>query len=128
VIVRSGITRTVLLVGRYAIKFPTLRGGSARKHSRLRFFCHGVLANLSELEWHEYFGDAVAPVLWSMGGLVNVYPRCEPFVSFEDDPAGRALDDVPSVIDDVRIGDLKHDNLGYLNGRAVWIDYDMQGV
>jgi hypothetical protein len=34
----------------------------------------------------------------------------------------------PSVIDDVRIGDLKHDNLGYLNGRAVWIDYDMQGV
>lgn len=71
--VERGVTRTVLLVGRWAINLPrATRSG----HGVLWSLAHGVLANLSERHWSGW--DGVCPVRWSLAGLVNVYPRCQP--------------------------------------------------
>jgi hypothetical protein len=117
-VVRTGVTRTVILTGRYAIKVPSLRGGSSG--ARIESFCWGVLANRSEREWHDYagWGGHVAPVLRSwLGGIVQVYPRCLPL------PPG-ARGPLPCLDPDP--GDFKPDNFGVLGGRVVWIDYDMR--
>lgn len=117
---RNGITRTVLLTRRYAVKVPSFRGhceGGAR--GRLAGFARGLLANQSESLWHSYEGWAgqVAPVLHSwLGGLVQVYPRCQPV------PAGWA--EFPSL--EPEPGDRKPENFGLLNGRVVRIDYEMR--
>lgn len=112
---RRGITRTVLLTRRWAVKVPSLRPHGNGVRGLLWSACRGILANLSELEWSESPG--VCPVRWTLAGIVNVYPRCEPLP-------------VDAVVDYDGIGalfpsDRKADNVGYLNGRLVWIDYDV---
>lgn len=116
--VRHGITRTVYVTRRYAIKVPSLRGGSSG--SWVESFCWGILANRSERQWHTYEGwsGQIAPVLWSaLGGLVQVYPRCDPLPDGARGPLPR-LDPCP--------GDVKPDNFGVLAGRVVRLDYDMR--
>lgn len=120
---RRGATRTVLLIGRWAVKVPSLRGvGAAVDDVRIRHrvdsFCHGVLANNSETTLHtfEAWQGRVAPVLHSwLGGIINIYPRCAPapvgaelFV-LEHDPGDRD----------------KTENFGLLNGVLVRVDYAM---
>jgi hypothetical protein len=123
--IRRGITRTVLLTRRYAIKVPSFRGhceGGFR--GRLYGFACGILANASERQWHTYEGwdGGVAPVLRSwLGGLVQVYPRCEPLPVNERDEYDGEL---PTLDPDP--GDDKPDNYGFLNGRIVRLDYDMR--
>lgn len=119
--VRRGITRTVLLVGRWAAKFPSLRTHDAGLRGLLWSLARGVLANQSEAEWSGYEAwrhSGYAPVRWSLfGGVINVYPRCVPVVGelTEEDYASTGI-----------IGpmDSKPDNVGLLNGRLVWLDYD----
>ncbi len=117
-IIRTGITRTVILIGKYAIKIPTMRGCTTRDmRGRMDGFAHGIIANNSEYLWHtqEGFRGKVAPVLHSFGwGLVQVYPRCEPLPPGAEAPL---LDPDP--------GDHKDDNHGLWNGRVVWLDYAM---
>jgi hypothetical protein len=115
-IIRSGVTRTVILIGRYAIKVPSLRGGVYGVRELIGGWCRGVLANDSEREWSGQPGTC--PVLWSLLGLVNVYPRCEP-VHLADDQIDYDAIGFPGPTD------RKPDNLGYLHGRLVWVDYDM---
>lgn len=110
-LIRTGVTRDVVLVGRWAIKVPTARYG-------LSSIARGILANQSEAAWTTRDGH-VAPVLFSMlGGIVNLYPRCEPI--------DETLVDVESVIGPLGCPppDRKADNLGMLDGRVVWLDYD----
>jgi hypothetical protein len=119
-LIRTGITRTVLLTRRYAIKVPSLRGGSASGGSRARLasFARGVLANHSEFQWSSYepWQGLVAPVLHSwLAGVVQVYPRCGSL------PDGVR---VPPLVPDP--GDAKPDNFGVLDGRYVRVDYDME--
>lgn len=117
-IVRTGVTRTVILTRRYAVKVPSLRGGSSG--ARLESFCWGVLANRSERQWHDYEGwhGAVAPVVRSwLGGIVQVYPRCDPLLPETRGP-------LPSLDPDP--GDVKPDNFGIFHGRVVRVDYDMR--
>ncbi len=122
---RTGASRTVFLIGRYAIKVPSLRGhltGDGR--GRLAGWCRGVLANQSEFTWHDYGGwrGRVAPVLRSwLLGVVQVYPRCEPFFG-PDDQAGRER--LPLLDPDP--GDIKVDNFGLLGGQLVRLDYEMR--
>jgi hypothetical protein len=121
-IIRRGVTRTVFLVGRWAVKVPSLRGGMYGKGHRLASFCQGVLSNQSERQWHDYEGWAgqVAPVLHSwLGGIVQVYPRCEPVGG--DDYWAREQPDM-----DPDPGDRKAENYGMLAGRLVRVDYDMR--
>lgn len=123
---RRGATRTVLLIGRWAVKVPSLRGvgaavGDVRVRHRVNSFCHGILANNSEVAWHAFgaWSGRVAPVLHSwLGGIVNIYPRCDPAPADADlflldpDPGDGALEQ-------------KHENYGLLNGRLVRVDYAM---
>jgi hypothetical protein len=119
-IVRTGVTTTVFLTRRYAVKVPSLRGGSlGGPRGRLEGFAKGLLANQSEYQWHTFepWAGGVAPVLRSwLCGLVQIYPRCAPVPVDADLPL---LDPEP--------GDRKPDNYGLLNGRIVRTDYDMQG-
>ena len=121
-----GICRTVYLVGPWAIKVPRMHLGPRTDGSRrtagealterMWALSRAVQANLSENQWSSATG--VAPVLhcW-LGGLVNVYPRCEPWP-----------DVVEPDYDKIGVGwlprDRKPENLGLLDGEAVWVDYD----
>lgn len=110
--VRYGTTRLVLLTPRWAVKVPLV---SRRGHGRLWSLAHGVLANLSELRLSREPG--VCPVVWSLAGLVQVYPRCRP-VSTEGGPIpfeALAGERVPV--------DPRPHNVGVLNGRLLWLDY-----
>lgn len=117
-IVRRGITRTVILIRRYAIKVPSLRPGlHAGLRGRLESFAKGYLANQSEYRWSAYepWAGQIAPVRHSwLAGMIQVYPRCEPL------PRGSR---VPRL--DPEPGDRKPDNFGVLDGRVVRLDYDM---
>lgn len=109
-----GICRTVWLVGPWAIKTPRLRGYQG--DDVMWSLSRAVQANLSEVQWSNVEG--VAPVLRSwLWGLVNIYPRCEPWPESLD----------PDY-DDIGVGylprDRKPQNLGVLDGKAVWLDYD----
>lgn len=72
--IRRGITRTVLLAGRWAIKVPSHRAHGDGIRGVLWSITRGIQANFSEAEWSTSPG--VCPVRWSIAGLVNVYPRC----------------------------------------------------
>ncbi len=122
-VIRTGATRTVFLVGRYAVKVPSLRGiGLAGRsvRGRMASFAAGLLSNQSEHIWHTFgpWGGRVAPVLCSLlGGIVQVYPRCAPL------PEG-FTGELPQLDPDPGDGE-KPDNYGVLNGVVVRIDYDM---
>jgi hypothetical protein len=115
-VVRTGITRTVILVGRYAIKVPSFRGhvhGDMR--GRIAGFCQGVIANQAEYLWRDFeaWRGQVAPVLHSwFWGLIQIYPRCQ---SAPDGAELFELEPCP--------GDLKPENFGLLDGRLVRVDY-----
>lgn len=111
--VRRGTTRACLLIGPYAIKTPRLaRSGRGLLWS----LAHGILANLSELGLSDQPG--VAPVLWSLAGIVNVYPRCQPLVG----PV-----DYTRIASPVVPVDPRPHNVGVLGGRPVWLDYARHG-
>lgn len=85
------------------------------QHEHAWAITRAVQANLSEAQWSSVEG--VAPVLWTLLGLVNVYPRCEPW---PDGP--------PPEYDSIGVGwlprDRKPQNVGLLAGVPVWLDYD----
>lgn len=106
----------MLLVGPWAIKFPTLRGGTSKKlRSRFIWFCHGVLANETEVDWSGTPG--LNPVVRHFG-FVNVYRRARPV---PDDFWKYHEIETP---DWVPHGDEKPENVGIVGGHIVWIDYD----
>lgn len=123
-IIRRGATRTVLLIGRWAVKVPSLRGigvpAPVPLKARAASFARGVTANFSEWQWHNFDGwrGRVAPVTWSLLCIVQVYPRCEPC---PDDAELFELDPDPG--DGFEQG--KREQYGLLNGRLVRVDYDM---
>jgi hypothetical protein len=113
--VKRGVTRTVYLIGRWAIKVPSLRVGKWGLRKAIHQAALGIAANNTELEWSGVVG--VAPVRASLFGVVQVYDRCLPVCSFDGDY---------SVVCDVRpvaTFDCKPQNLGVLSGRVVWVDY-----
>jgi hypothetical protein len=132
-LVRRGITRTIWLVGRWAIKVPSLRRYDNGLAGIMWSFSRGVQANLSEAGWHDLADEKsqICPVLWSLGGLINVYPRCR----WVDDIDAELLDaglvypgKIPGYIANQRM-DAKPDNVGWLRDgddeRLVWLDYDL---
>jgi hypothetical protein len=128
-LVKRGITRTVLLTRRYAIKFPSLRPYGDGFAGLLWSISRGILANQSEAQWWKHSPleqkRAMCPVLLSWGGLVNVYPRCEPFVVSEELELAMFHREFFPVHMDPAPGDNKPDNYGVLNGQIVFLDYDM---
>lgn len=113
--VHRGITRTVFVAGRWAVKFPSLRAYGDGARGVVWSVTRGIQANLSEVAWSGSPG--VCPVLWSLAGLVNVYPRADRL------PDGAHIDwDAIGFLGPV---DRKEPNVGRLAGTVVMIDFDM---
>lgn len=129
--IRRGITRTVWVTKRYAIKFPSLRRYGDGLAGLLWSICRGILANQGEAQWWRNAEldqrDMLCPVLHSwLGGIVNVYPRCEPYIVDEETEMAihrREYTPLPNLRPCP--GDTKPDNYGWLNGRLVVLDYDL---
>ncbi len=116
--IARGITRTVFLTRRWAIKVPSLRTHERGLSGLLWSLCRGILANLSEAEWSG-FSDRLCPVLKSFAGVVNIYPRCEPL---DYDPSEKTY----NMLSFGSPMDRKRQNVGRMsNGKLVWLDYDM---
>lgn len=128
-----GLTRTVLVTSRWAIKFPSLRPYGNGLSGLLWSICRGILANQSEAEWYRQASDQVkrdlCPVRASwLGGLVNVYPACAPFlVTYGVEMAMHRREFYPCPELFPQVSDNKPDNYGWMlpDGRPVVIDYDM---
>lgn len=122
-IIRRGITRTVILTPRYAIKLPSLRAHGDGLAGLLWSLCRGILASQSEIEWHSYKDQekVLCPVLWhGLGGMILVMPRCAPLPV---DSEGEYDGELPVL--NPNPGDNKPENYGLLDGRIVRTDYDM---
>ncbi len=115
--VARGATRTVLLIGRWAVKVPRCRLTLPHRTSRLHSFVRGWTANLSEFENRHASG--VTPVLWTLAGVVSIYPRAEPLRS-DDCVSWWVLPTPPGLA-----VDRTRQNVGVVDGRQpVWLDYD----
>jgi hypothetical protein len=108
-----GHNRLVLLVGRWALKFPT-------PVRNWRDFLYGLLNNINETHRSRSGNQALCPVLWSVpGGFLVVMPRVRVFSEEEYTPEqARAFAEANSVP-----GEHKADSYGLLNGRVVCVDY-----
>lgn len=118
-LVSTGVSREVLLVGRWAAKVPKLRYG-------WRAFLHGLLANMQEAQWGEMAAhegdDHFCPVVWALpGGWLVVQRRARPLTYAEwmaldvDDFLERGTYAIPA--------ERKQDSFGILDGRVVAVDF-----
>lgn len=114
--IHHGITRSVVLAGPFALKFPSLRYGG-------RHFKLGTTCNLAERaayrrvrDWGTDVRDRLCPALWCAPfGLMLVMRRAEPLGR---DPR---VDELAHLWD--WSTDHKEENYGILKGRVVCIDY-----
>lgn len=114
--VLNGTTRSVILVGRFAFKFPCVVHG-------WRNFLRGLIANSMErMWWRSGVNDGLCPVLWSLpGGWLVVMPRCDPVVD-----VAKVYDAFIDRGDWVIPAENKDDSFGWLggeDGRLVAVDY-----
>lgn len=111
----NGMSRTVVLIGRYAFKFPW--GSFPGSHWRM--FLRGLLANMNEARiWSVTRSPLICPIIWSApGGFLIVARRCEA-VSNEE---FHGLD--TAAWDRWPVERNKADSFGWLGGRLVAIDY-----
>lgn len=103
-----GVTRTVWLIGKYALKFPRL--------SEWRLFLLGLLANMQEALFSGTWPE-LCPVIWSLpGGFLVVMKRAESISDEDFDNLDKArFKDLPV--------EMKSDSFGLLNGKVVIVDY-----
>lgn len=110
---RKGSTRIVLLVDRFALKFP--------KPTKWKTFLRGILANLDEVMWYRSsppeWQQNMAPVISCFfGGLLLISARAEEVTEGEYQQIDlTAFDPLPM--------DSKRINFGRLKGRTVLVDY-----
>lgn len=111
---RCGCTRLVILLWRWAIKFPNPR-------YEWRHFLQGLLANMQEVTFSKTKWVKLCPVLWSLpGGWILVMRRAqiltdEEFLSMPEDWRDEPEYSIPA--------EMKSDSFGWLNGRIVAVDY-----
>ncbi len=111
---RWGTTRTVLLIGRWAVKVPSL--------TEWRLFLLGLLANMQEACLSRCGWPELCPVTFSIpGGWLIVMHRAEPITRDEfftlDVERWRNRDEYTVPVE------AKLDSFGRLNGSIVAIDY-----
>lgn len=113
---RQGVTRLVLLIGKYAIKIPNF----TYSHQN---FLSGCLANHNErLFCKQYKGmpqlDKVAYTYYSsLFGLLNIQRRAE-IVPFDISSDRSIRESFRGVCHD-----FKNENFGFINDKIVCIDY-----
>lgn len=121
--VHNGTTRTVFLIGKYAVKIPVLNSW--------RGFLKGLLANCNERNiWHlcpNYF----IPVLWSLpGGWLVCMPRARTttkegpwYYCFMADLFHGDNDDITEALTARRYCEPFYKNIGWYKGKPICIDY-----
>ena len=117
VTILSGATRSAILIGGYAFKFPCVVHG-------WRNFLRGLIANAMEREWWKSgCNDGLCPIPFSIpGGWLVVMPRCEPVAGMDDE----LFNTFVNRSDYVLPVENKDDSFGWLGGeggRLVAIDY-----
>lgn len=115
----GGVTRTVLLVGRYAIKVPRLRYGWSK-------LLYGLLSNMTEARFTPLADQfRLCPTVFSIpGGFLNVQRRCAPLSDDQWEATRLNDDDVHGRGDWQGMAcDFKRDNFGVLDGRVVLLDF-----
>lgn len=118
----GGVTRTVILTKRWAIKLPCLVYG-------WRYFLYGFLANMQESEWSG-FDARLCPVRFAgRGGWMIVMPRCESLTDEEYIAEvaldwARMTDGVTGQLLSAELPvEMKTCSFGRLNGKIVAVDY-----
>jgi hypothetical protein len=118
--ITCGISRTVFLVGKYAIKVPCGRYG-------WKGWLKGLLANLKERELIKYGFPQFCPILWSDPlGLVVIMPRCRILTEEEAMDTMQYHDFFRStfpVFNHWIPTENKADSFGYLGDKLVAVDY-----
>lgn len=70
-LISTGVTRHVILIGKYAVKIPRLNYGFA-------LFLRGLQGNMQENIFGKMGDKRMCPVLWaSKGGFILIMPRCK---------------------------------------------------
>ncbi len=104
---KRGITREVFLIGKWAIKLPSVRSW--------RLFLQGLLGNMQEKELSG-FDDRLCPVVFSIwGGWVSIMPRCGSLPEFTDEMGG--------ICEYMGFIEKKLCSFGLLDGKLVAVDY-----
>lgn len=115
-----GTTRTVILIGGYAIKIPVF--------TEWRLFLSGLLANIQEVTFSRAGWPELCPVIWSIpGGWLVVMQRAEPltreqFFALNYAEWIKGGKDLPKGEWVIPVEN-KQDSFGYLDGRLVAVDY-----
>lgn len=114
----KGVTRSVLLIRGYALKFP--------RCSSFKSFVQGLLANMDESLWKNSPDDwNLCPLVYSNRyGLLNIMVRCRPVRHrglFRVE-AARLIALTP-LSKEWFASDLKPNNFGYLGSKLVKLDY-----
>lgn len=118
--IERGTTRAVLLIGKYAIKFPRIH--HEFKDHRWKMFLRGILANIDEAYWwkHSHHKDKLCPVKWkSPFGFILIMQRADPFTREEYDADLNGLIKRFSGLP----FDAKVENFGKIDERIVLVDY-----
>lgn len=107
--ISRGASRTVLLVGPWALKIPRCRAG-------WRSFLCGLLSNLGERErWANHSHPGLCPVIWSApGGWCVIMPRVR---------IARLLPDEARALAPAAGYDHKASSYGFHRGELVAVDY-----
>lgn len=116
--IKKGTTRTVILVGSYAIKVP--RFWHQYSGHRWKIFLRGILANIDESFWWKcaFQKEKLCPVLWkSPLGFILVMKRAEPLTEEEYDKEKFENEFKLLPLDNKMI------NFGKVENRIVLIDY-----
>jgi hypothetical protein len=112
----NGTYRNVLLIGKYAIKFPKIYSCKA--------FLKGCIQNISERQFYEYgemiynvpIRHLIAPSIYcAFMGLFQIQKRCSP--NFKD-----LTDDEKQGFKGITTDTHKY-NFGYYNDKLVCLDY-----
>lgn len=108
-----GCTRVVLLVGRYAFKFPNWRYS-------WRNFLNGLLCNMQEIEFATTKWPELCPIVFSIhGGWLVIMKRARVMTDSEFE----GFDATEFIREKHLPVELKADSFGFLDGRVVAVDY-----
>lgn len=112
--IEYGCSRTVLLIGNYAFKFPSFL--YLWKH-----FLNGLLHNMQEVTFSNMQLPYLCPVLFYLpGGFLNVMPRCRELTESEYLKLG-----IQSHFNRISIITIenKSSSYGWYKGKVVAFDY-----
>lgn len=108
---KRGITREVVLIGKYALKFPSIRSWW--------LFLEGLQCNMNEVS-RETCSDKFCPISMSIpGGFLVVMKRCDPYTewTYEGMQQFYSSNECHAFVEN------KQCSFGYLGDRLVAVDY-----